>query len=274
METIGRLRAFLPEGGGLPTEIWDRRHQGLVLLVAVNAVGLAVFGLAQGFATMHTLGEAGIVGVAALTAWLWRRSRTLASVIVTLGLMTASGILVHFSHGNIEAHFHFFVMVTIIVLYQDWVPFLLAIAYVVTHHAVLGLIDPSSVFNHPAALASPVKWALIHGGFIMGATVAGLTVWKQNERLRSSYQDAARRLAEAETHQRDALNLNDNVLQNLAIAELAFDAGMVDKGRTALRRSMVETQKIVSGLIESSMQDVEPGDLVRTGHPPVVEGAK
>jgi signal transduction histidine kinase len=261
---LQRIRGVLPEGGGLPDDVWNRRHNGFVALLALNAVGLAVFGAVQGYGIVHLLGEAGLVGLAGLLAWAFRSHRSLASVIATLGLMTASGILVHFSGGSIEAHFHFFVMVTIIILYQEWLPFLLAIAYVVAHHATLGLIDPHSVFNHPAAIASPVKWALIHGGFILGATIAGLTVWKQNESLRNSYQSAARQLAEAETRQRDALDLNDNVLQNLAAADYAFQLGMEDRGRAALRTSLTETQKIVSELLTTSMPSPEPGDLVRT----------
>ena len=251
----------------MPIEVWDRRHQGIVILLGLNAVGLFAFSLAQGYGLSHSIFEAGIVGVATLIAWATRKERVVASVVATLGLLTASGILVHLSEGSIEAHFHFFVMVTIIILYQDWVPFLLAIAYVVIHHAVMGLMDPASVFNHPAALANPVKWALIHGGFIVGATIAGLTVWKQNESLRSSYQSAAAHLAEAETRQRDALDLNDNVLQNLAIADYAFEMGMDDKGREALKRSIAETHKIVSELLTASMSDLTPGDLVRTQGP-------
>jgi hypothetical protein len=267
-----RIRAFLPEGGGLPPEVWDRRHKGLVALLWLNAVGLAIFGIAQGYGVGHSLLEAGVIAVAAVGAWWARRSHSVGSVVATLGLLTASGILVHLSEGSIEAHFHFFVMVTIIILYQDWMPFLLAIAYVVAHHALFGLLDPTSVFNHPAAIANPVKWAFIHGAFIVGATIAGLTVWKQNEVLRKSYQDAARRLAQAETSQRDALDVNDNVLQNLAIAEYAFELGLEEKGRTALKRSLNETKKIVSDLLKVSMQDVDPGDLVRAKDP--VGGSK
>jgi signal transduction histidine kinase len=265
---IERIRALLPQGGGLPNDVWDRRHSGIVLLLWVNAVGLFAFGLYQGYGVLHSAGEAGIVALAGIGAIALRRNHRLAAVIATVGLMSASGILVHFSRGSIEAHFHFFVMVTIIILYQDWVPFLLAIGYVVVHHATLGLLDPHSVFNHPAALANPVKWALIHGGFILGATVAGLTVWKQAENLQASYQEAARRLAEAETRQRDAIDLNDNVLQNLAAAEYAFELGLDDRGRAALKQSLAETQKIVSELVTMSMTELKPGDLVRAEETP------
>ena len=260
---INSIRPLLPEGGGLPSEVWAGRHRGLVALVALNAVGLAIFGVIQGYGFSHSLLEASIIGIAAVAAWVVREKRLVASVICTLGLMTASAVLVHLSRGSIEAHFHFFVMVTIIILYQEWVSFLLSIAYVVAHHAIFGLVDPNSVFNHPAALNNPVKWAVIHGAFILGATVAGLTVWKQNELLRNSYQSAARKLAEAETRQRDALDLNDNVLQNLAAAEYAFELGMIDRGRDALKKSLAETQKIVSELLEANHSKVKAGDLVR-----------
>ena len=32
-------------------------------------------------------------------------------------------------------HFHFFVMVSLMALYEEWLPYLLSIAYVVVHHA-------------------------------------------------------------------------------------------------------------------------------------------
>ena len=261
--SLAPVKALLPEGGGLPADVWDARHRGVVALVGLNAVGLFFFALVEGFTVAHSFLEGGIVALAGVAGWWTRRNHLVASVFGTLGLLTASAVLVHLAQGSIEAHFHFFVMVTLIILYQDWVPFLLAIAYVVSHHALLGLLSPESVFNHPAAVAQPVKWALIHGGFILGATIAGLTVWKQNERLRSSYQEAASRLAEAHTRQRDALDLNDNVLQHLVIADQAFQLGLTDMGTTALKDSLKETQKIVSELLTTSMTEIQPGDLVR-----------
>ena len=96
----------------------------------------------------------------------------------SFGLVTASAMFVHLSGGFVEAHFHFFVMIAIISLYQDWAPFLVAIGYVVVHHAVLGIVDPDAVFNHPAARANPVVWAGIHGAFVLAASVASLVSWR------------------------------------------------------------------------------------------------
>jgi hypothetical protein len=50
-------------------------------------------------------------------------------------------------------HFHFFVMVIVIALYQRWAPLLVAVAYVVLEHGTVGVVDPFSVYNHPEAYA-------------------------------------------------------------------------------------------------------------------------
>lgn len=133
---------------------------------------------------MHALFEGSVLVFPALIASVARK-RLIRALAATFGLFTASGILVHFSGGTIEAHFHFFVMVTLISLYEAWLPYLLAIAYVVVHHATVGIIDPASVYNHPSAISDPVTWAGIHGIFILGASVAGLVVWKRHEDLRN-----------------------------------------------------------------------------------------
>lgn len=108
--------------------------------------------------------------------------------------MTASAILVHLSGGYIEMHFHFFVMVVVITLYQDWVPFLLAIAYVVVQHGIGGMVFPMAVYNHPSAWANPWLWALIHGVFVLAASAAAIVNWRLNERALEQ-----RRLAEEES---------------------------------------------------------------------------
>src|SRR5438477_7193124 len=66
--------------------------------------------------------------------WLTRRRRMGSPAsgygrptVDTLGLVTASALLVHLAGGVMELHFHFFVMVALITLYEDWLPFLLAI---------------------------------------------------------------------------------------------------------------------------------------------------
>lgn len=191
------LRARLPQGLPLEEEIWNKRHRGLVLTLWAHAIAVPIFGIVRDQGVLHVPLETAPLVVFALVASAPGRSRGFRAAMATVGLLTSSGIIVHFSGGSIEAHFHFFVMVTLVILYQSWFPFLIAVAYVFLHHGVFGTIAPRSVYNHPAAIADPWTWAAIHGLFILGLCVAGLIVWKRTEELTTAREEAQRQLYEA-----------------------------------------------------------------------------
>jgi PAS domain S-box-containing protein len=149
----------------------------------------------RGFGPLHMLFESGVIAVLTVVAGNRRLPRNSQMCAATLGLFTSSAVLVHLSGGLIELHFHFFVMVAVVTLYQSWVPFLLAIGYVVLHHGVMGVLDPSSVYNHPGALLHPWRWAAVHGFFILGESAACLVAWRLNEDARLRGDDFHRQLA-------------------------------------------------------------------------------
>jgi diguanylate cyclase (GGDEF)-like protein/PAS domain S-box-containing protein len=195
---VARARAKLPRGGSLDDDTWARRHHGIVLLLWAHVPGIILFAQLMGEGALHGALESLPVTALAFAAaqpWLSRLWRTTAAAI---GLLTCSAILVHLAEGSIEAHFHFFVMVAVVVLYQEWVPFLAAVSYVVLHHGIAGTLAPDSVYNHPAAQESPARWALIHGGFILAECCAGIAAWRLNEALRSAAVEGERELREAQ----------------------------------------------------------------------------
>ncbi|HEX2196717.1 MAG TPA: diguanylate cyclase, partial [Actinomycetota bacterium] len=177
----GRLRRTLPRGRTLSAEAWARRHRAIKVVLWLHVAALAVVGWSTDHGFSHSLVEAGIVAAFAVGASFERARQETRETVATLGLVITSAILVHFSGGLIEMHFHFFVMVAVVTLYQSWTPFLLAIGFVVLHHGAMGLLDSAAVYNHPEAIADPWTWALVHGLFIAGASAAGLTAWKLNE---------------------------------------------------------------------------------------------
>jgi len=198
------LKALLPKGDSLPKESWRRRHLSICVLLWIHVPFLVFFGAANGHG-LHSAVEPGIVAALALGASLPDATRRQRSVMATLGLLTSSAILVHFSNGLIEMHFHFFVMLVVVSLYQSWVPFLIALGYVVLHHGGFGALAPTSVFNHPAAIAHPWRYALVHAFFVLGESAACLVAWRLNEdalegerKARVALQKANRDLAEAQ----------------------------------------------------------------------------
>ena len=180
-----RVRAFLPRGGTLPDDVWRTRHRGILVLLWLHVPGLLIFGLATGRSGLHAMFEAAVVACPALAAWLTAGRRRESTVFASIGLMTASAVLVHLSGGMIEAHFHFLVMVGVVVLYQDWLPFIVAISFVVLHHGVMGILSPQDLYNHKGASEEPWIWAGVHGLGIMAMSVAGIANWKLNERSQS-----------------------------------------------------------------------------------------
>jgi diguanylate cyclase (GGDEF)-like protein len=178
-----RALSALPQGRLLPEPAWRRRHRGIVVVLWLHVAGLVAMGLGAEYPLRHVVLDVAAVGVGAVVASVPGPGRRVRSLAAALGLVTASAMLVHFWDGRIEGHFHFFVVIPILALYQDWAPFLFALLYVVVHHGVLGALDPGSVYNHAAAIAHPWRWALIHAAFVLGASAACLVSWRGNEQL-------------------------------------------------------------------------------------------
>ena len=130
----------------------------------------------------------------------------------------------HLWGGVIEAHFHFFVMIVLLSLYEDWVPFLVAAAYVVLHHGLAGTIDPNSVYNHAEAVQHPWRWAGIHGLFVAGAGIGSVVAWRLNEDVRAETELAYRQARDSEERFKSAF-------ENAPIGMALASVGPADVGR-------------------------------------------
>jgi signal transduction histidine kinase len=180
----GWVRDHVPHGGALQPEDFQRRHRQIMIVLAGLTPTLALQGLLLGWGAVDVL--APIVILVALPALIATRvsARRLSASIASIGLLAAAVLMVHFSHGSTEAHFLFFVLLPLIALYQDWVPFVVSVAVVVGHHTILGYLFPGDVFEHEGAQRSPLIWALIHGAFIVALIVILLMHWKAAEASR------------------------------------------------------------------------------------------
>ena len=186
--------------------MWRRRHLALLTLLWLHVPALTLFALLRGYSPIHSLEHGAPLVALACMAMYAKDNRRLAAACVSLGLITSSALLVHSTGGVIEAHFHFFVMIALLTLYEDWVPFLLAAAYVVIHHGVVGVLDPRGVFNHQDAVDHPWKWAAIHGGFVTAAGTASVVTWRLNENVRAETQSAYRQARESEQRFKSAFS--------------------------------------------------------------------
>ncbi|MFI4991912.1 MAG: HD domain-containing phosphohydrolase [Solirubrobacterales bacterium] len=189
------LRHLLPSGGSLPIAEWRRRHAGIMVLLWLNVLVVPVAGVVGGGTSLvHNLSSGIALGVLAALGAAPRLSRNLRMASASLGLLSAAALLIHSSGGLIEMHFYFFVLIIVLTLYEDWMPFVLALVFVLLHHGVLGTLEPKSVFDRPEEWAHPWLWAGIHAAFVGAAGAAAVAAWRLNEDVRAEMRSAHRQL--------------------------------------------------------------------------------
>ncbi|HET9104485.1 MAG TPA: EAL domain-containing protein [Solirubrobacteraceae bacterium] len=186
---LQRIIDWLPRGRTLPDAEWAARHRAMLWILWLHVVALPVFLAAQGFDAWGSIGPVIPVALAGVGGTLSRADRRARSVAVVFGLLTASAVLVYGWHGQTEAHFHYFVMIALLALYEDWLPFGLAIAYVALEHGVGGALASDVVFSHHD---NSWLWAGVHSGFVLAAAAAAVTTWRLNENTRTRMTEAYR----------------------------------------------------------------------------------
>jgi diguanylate cyclase (GGDEF)-like protein/PAS domain S-box-containing protein len=189
---VGALR----RGRTLPLESWERRHAWMVRAVWAHAVFLLAWS-SIAYPAWHVIMLVFPIGVAAFVAGppvLTRRARAAA---VCFGLLLSSATIVHLMNGAVEGHFHFFVIVTLLALYEDWFTYLLALAFVLLHHGVMGVSVPGTVFNHPSAIEHPWRWAGVHALFVAALSVVNVVSWRLNENARARTVESEERFRSA-----------------------------------------------------------------------------
>ncbi len=171
---------YLPRGNTLDDESFRRRHLLMCWVLGLHLPALFAFGVWQGYGVRHSALEIAIPTACLAFARL-ARNRRLAAFFVTAGLVFCSSVLVHLSGGTIEAHFHFFILIGLIALYQDWVPFLWNVIFTVLSHGIGSTIAADLMFNHSAAQNRPWSWAAIHGVSVLAACIGVIIFWKNTE---------------------------------------------------------------------------------------------
>ncbi len=209
---VNRLLAYLPQGNMLDGEVWHKRHRLLQWVLFIHLPGLFLFGLGVGRDVTFTLWTVAVLPLC-IAAGMLTRYRRFASIAITAGLVYCSAALVGLSGGSIEAHFHFFVMIGFIALYQDWVPFLWNVVFTVLSHGVGSVWRSNLIFNHPAGQANPWIWSGIHGLAVLFACVGVVIFWRTTEDEQQKSLTLSNRLADAEIARR---KFTSDLLVNLA----------------------------------------------------------
>ncbi len=210
--TLTKLLSYLPRGTQLTEDVFQRRHRFLLVILALHLPVIFVFGLWLGHDLVTTLYVMIPVAVCVVVG-AWVRRRRVASFLVTVGLVYTATAFVVLSYGAIEAHFHFFVIIGLIALYQDWVPFMWNIVFTVFSHGLGSAWSAEMIFNHLPGQNSPWLWSLIHASAVCAACIGVVVFWRETEDEQRKTLMLTRQLADAEISQR---KFTSELLVNLA----------------------------------------------------------
>jgi diguanylate cyclase (GGDEF)-like protein len=194
------LAIWLPHGQTLPETQWRVRHRAVTWLLLGHAAVIAVWSLLAGLPLADVVTDVGVPALGAFAASRGSLSRSVRSAIAAVSVMLTSAVVVHLMHGSTEGHFHFFAMIPVVALYEDWVPFGLAVGVVLVHHGLVGTVDPKAVYDHSSAWQHPWRWAFVHAFFFAAACVGAVINWKLHEQARSAEQSLTARVRHQAHH--------------------------------------------------------------------------
>jgi signal transduction histidine kinase len=268
--------AWLPRGDALPAADWSWRHRIVCWLIGLHLPVLAVLALLsdEPSEVLHVVLPLGtLLGVACIT----RLSRRVRGLAASLGLLTGSALLVHLLGGHSEAHFHYFVTVAVIALYQDWAVYALAIGFVLVQHGVMA--------TYPAGVDYPLGnwgWAGVHALAILAESAVLVLFWRANEishqqsvqaraELHAGRSTVEARLAETERMRADLIGTVSHEfrtpltgIRGAALTLLKRGDRLDPSSRTTLLNAVLDQQERLSRLLENMLiaaraTSVDPG---------------
>ncbi|MCL9795147.1 sensor histidine kinase [Frankia sp. AgKG'84/4] len=207
---LRRLATRLPQGRGLPLEDWTARHTLMSLVLAMHLPIIVLFAVLRGLSPEHGFLAASPPALlfAAAVVPGRRRVRALAA---SLGLLCCSVVLVHISNGLTPMYFHFFVVVALIALYEEWTVYLLAIAFVFVANLVMGDI----IATHVPSMGNAWLLAGLHAGFIFALACAQMVFWHYNEQSRRRVEEYRQQLYEGQQSLMARLEETDRIRSDL-----------------------------------------------------------
>lgn len=267
----------IPLGGTISDQQFELRHRLIVWFLGAHAPVLFLIAVLRDFGVLHAFVESSPAVILALVARFWRANHFARASVAALGLVVAASILVHFTGGLIESHFHWFVVLSFVSLYVDVRPFLVALGYTVLHHGGMSMYDPTLVFSTESGQANPWLWTLIHVVFVVMLIAAIVANWLTLEHQNYLQDQMAQRQRSMITQQEEvavdvrqratALNRETDDVRSM-IDKMASSISTIDDGGQRVgelanqatdRASRAEglsseTQTVVSELVTQSMQ--------------------
>ncbi|WP_337062981.1 methyl-accepting chemotaxis protein [Kineococcus sp. G2] len=257
------LLSALPRGARLSPESAAARHRINTTLLWLHVPALWAVGLGAHRGALTALLVGAVPGVFGALAAAASRSRPgqvvpAAHDLTSVGLFSATFVLIELTGGTQAAHFHLFVILVFIALYQSWRALAAAVVTAAVHHVVIGVLFPERVFHthvHGLQLAGLVGY---HVGVLVLEIIGILFLWhfaeaaereservaeeaaRERTRAAEAQQLAAQEQVEAERRRREQLAA--------ITASLAEQASGIERGAAESNRAVENVEGQLAAL--------------------------
>jgi signal transduction histidine kinase len=193
LRLLNRVRGTLPQGRSLPDQVWWGRHRAILLILWLHVPALTLLAVLIGEGLEEASGVVVVAASAALATMPWG-GRRWRSALATVGLLSASCVLVGMGGGTVELAFHFFVTIALVMLYQDGFPFLIAVGFVAVYAVVSAGLEWLGVLPAAETWSNPWLRAGVGELLILATATANLANWRLNEDSRAEAERSFRQL--------------------------------------------------------------------------------
>jgi signal transduction histidine kinase len=270
-----RVSGWLPRGLELAEPDWWWRHRVVCAVLGAHLPVILVLAATRSRGTASGLLEVALPAVLLALALLPLRRR-LRALAASLGLLTCSALLVHLFAGHTEAHFHYFVVVALVALYQDWPIYALAIGFVALQHTAVGVLAPGTM---PAGDLDEWAWGLLHAGFVLAESAVLVLFWHAGEQAHRREQrllaaidegsDSLRaRLAETDRMRRDLIGTVSHEFRTPLTGIRGATLTLLKRGeqldaaaRGRLLHAVLDQQERLSRLLENMLTAAQATDI-------------
>jgi signal transduction histidine kinase len=230
---------------------WRIKH-GVVLLFLALYISMLIFvGLANFSARNNVLTVILSTSLYAMLATSEKVTQPLRQGLAVLGLATASSGLIYLSGGRILSHFSFAFALILSLIYQEKITYLVLLLYITFYYFVFAYINPLIVFDSLEIGKETFKWSIIlYFITIISSLPALIHNYLSNVNANEQIQITSL-LSQASLRERQAIEIHDNIVQELVYTKYLLELGDIDKVASQLDKTLDSSKKIVDELSKS-----------------------
>ena len=233
---------------------WGKRHKFIVSYNLTLLFSLIIAGIHFNNVIFELFTRISLISIFIGLSLSTRINHVLRSLLCGSATLVTSAALISVSGGNLLAHFSFIISIVMLAAYREVIVYAFALVVIFVYYSVLGIWDPELLINNkdfsPYALLAILLLTIVLSG---GASVIGWVLDSESDRDNQALKAALRVIT---LRQRQAIQIHDDVIQGLVVAQYAIDTDDIDLAYKSLTNSLDAAKELVGNLLKTEETDL------------------